>query len=281
MCRPGENSRPLWQQRDDHLMTNENKLAGKRAVVTGAGRGIGRSIALALAEAGADVAITARSASELIQLQHEIEALGRKCASITCDVTDADQVQHMAATLSAQLGGIDILVNNAGNAGSHKFLEHPDELWHRMLAVNLTSVYYVSKAFVPQLIAQRSGRIITIASIASRMGDRYIAAYTASKHGVLGLTRALAAELTPYNITVNAICPGYVDTPMTDNSVENIVARTGISPAKARAALEKTSPQQRLIQPEEVASIAVFLAQDSSKGISGQGINIDGGAVMS
>lgn len=264
-------------------MVNQSNLAlaGKRAVVTGAGRGIGRSIALTLAEAGANVAITARSATELAQLQSEIEALGRKSAAITCDVTDPEQVQHMAVTLSEQLGGIDILVNNAGNAGSHKFLEHPDELWHRMLAVNLTSVYYVTKAFVPQMVAQRSGRIITVASIASRVGERYIAAYTASKHGVLGLTRALAAELVPYAITVNAICPGYVDTPMTDSSVENIVARTGMSVDKARAALEKTSPQQRLIQPEEVAAIALFLAQESSKGITGQAINIDGGAVMS
>jgi NAD(P)-dependent dehydrogenase (short-subunit alcohol dehydrogenase family) len=264
-------------------MTQNNNLtlAGKRAVVTGAGRGIGRSIALALAEAGADVAITARSAPELERLQNEIAALGRKSASTVCDVTDPEQVQHMASTLLEQLGGIDILVNNAGNAGSHKFLDHPDELWHRMLAINLTSVYYVTKAFVPQMIEQRAGRIITIASIAARMGDRYIAAYTASKHGVLGLTRALAAELLPYTITVNAICPGYVDTPMTDDSVNNIVARTGMSAEKARAILAKTSPQNRLIQPEEVADLAVFLAQDGSKGITGQGINIDGGGVMS
>jgi NAD(P)-dependent dehydrogenase (short-subunit alcohol dehydrogenase family) len=256
-------------------------LAGKRAVVTGAGRGIGRSIALALAEAGADVAVTARSAPELESLQSEITALGRKSAYTVCDVTDPAQVQHMATTLLEQLGGIDILVNNAGNAGSHKFLDHPDDLWHHMLAINLTSVYYVSKAFVPHMIEQRAGRIITIASIAARMGDRYIAAYTASKHGVLGLTRALATELLPYTITVNAICPGYVDTPMTDDSVNNIVARTGMSAEKARATLAKTSPQNRLIQPEEVAAIAVFLAQDGCQGITGQGINIDGGGVMS
>jgi NAD(P)-dependent dehydrogenase (short-subunit alcohol dehydrogenase family) len=264
-------------------MTQNNNLtlAGKRAVVTGAGHGIGRSIALALAEAGADVAITSRSASELERLQNEIAALGRKSASMVCDVIDPEQVQRMASTLLEQLGGIDILVNNAGNAGSHKFLDHPDELWHRMLAINLTSVYYVTKAFVPHMIEQRSGRIITIASIAARMGDRYIAAYTASKHGVLGLTRALAVELLPYTITVNAICPGYVDTPMTDDSVNNIVARTGMSAEKARATLAKTSPQNRLIQPEEVADLAVFLAQDGCKGITGQGINVDGGGVMS
>ena len=256
-------------------------LSGKRAVVTGAGRGIGRSIALALAHAGADVAVTARTGAELDKLVAEIQATGRRSLAVSCDVTDPEQVKYMASTLIEGLGGVDILVNNAGNAGSHKFLNHSDELWHRMLAVNLTSVYYVSKAFAPRLVEQRSGRIITIASIASRVGGGYIAAYTAAKHGVLGLTRALAVELLPYNITVNAICPGYVDTPMTDGSVANISARTGMSEAQARETLAKSSPQHRLIEPEEVASIAVFLAQDSSKGITGQAINIDGGGVMS
>jgi NAD(P)-dependent dehydrogenase (short-subunit alcohol dehydrogenase family) len=256
-------------------------LSGKRAVVTGAGRGIGRSIALALANAGADVAVTARTSAQLDTLVGEIQAIGRRSLAVSCDVTDPEQVKSMASTLLAGLGGVDILVNNAGNAGSHKFLNHSDELWHRMLAVNLTSVYYVTKAFAPKLVEQRSGRIITIASIASRVGGGYIAAYTAAKHGVLGLTRALAVELLPYSITVNAICPGYVDTPMTDGSVANISARTGMSEAQARETLTKTSPQHRLIEPEEVASIAVFLAQDSSKGITGQAINIDGGGVMS
>jgi len=264
-------------------MSNEGNLtlAGRQAVVTGAGRGIGRSIALALAEAGADVAVTARTASELEQLVAQIQAMGRKSLAVSCDVTNVEQVQHMARASIEGLGGVDILVNNAGNAGSHKFLNHPDDLWHRMLSVNLSSVYYVTKAFVPKLIEQRGGRIINIASIASRVGGSYIAAYTAAKHGVLGLTRALATELMPYNITVNAICPGYVDTPMTDASVSNITARTGMSEAQAREALEKTSPQHRLIEPEEVAAIAVFLAQDISKGITGQAINIDGGGVMS
>jgi len=264
-------------------MSNEGNLtlAGKQAVVTGAGRGIGRSIALALAEAGADVAVTARTASELEQLVAQIQAMGRKSLAVSCDVTNVEQVQHMARASIEGLGGVDILVNNAGNADSHKFLNHPDDLWHRMLSVNLSSVYYVTKAFVPKLIELRGWRIINIASIASRVGGSYIAAYTAAKHGVLGLTRALATELMPYNITVNAICPGYVDTPMTDASVSNITARTGMSEAQAREALEKTSPQHRLIEPEEVAAIAVFLAQDISKGITGQAINIDGGGVMS
>ncbi|HEX9135229.1 MAG TPA: SDR family NAD(P)-dependent oxidoreductase [Ktedonobacteraceae bacterium] len=256
-------------------------LTGKRAVVTGAGRGIGRSIALALAQAGANVAVTARTPIEIEQVVAEIQAMGRQSLAVTCDVTDPAQVTHMATTLIEGLGGVDILVNNAGNAGSHKFLNHPDELWHRMLAINLTSVYYVAKAFVPAFMNQRYGRILNIASIASRVGGSYIAAYTAAKHGVLGLTRALAVELLPYNITVNAICPGYVNTPMTDASVTNIVARTGMPESKAREALESTSPQKRLIEPEEVAAIAVFLAQDINRGITGQAINIDGGGVMS
>jgi NAD(P)-dependent dehydrogenase (short-subunit alcohol dehydrogenase family) len=256
-------------------------LLSKRVVVTGATRGIGRSIALAFSEAGADVAIAARTAGELDHLAREIAAGGRRSVAVPCDVTDPEQVSQMRQSVMDSLGGIDILVNNAGNAGSAKFADHPDELWHRMLAINLTSVYYVTKAFVPAMIEQQSGRIITVASVASKVGGKYIAAYAAAKHGVLGLTRALAAELVPYNITVNAICPGYVDTPMTDASVANIVARSSLSEAQARAALAKTSPQNRLIEPEEVAAIALFLAQDSSKGITGQGINVDGGGVIS
>lgn len=260
---------------------NDFTLTGKRAVVTGAGKGIGRSIALALAAAGADVAVAARTSSDLAQLVQEIETLGRRAVAVTCDVTDVDQVQYMVSTSLEVLGGLDILVNNAGNAGSHKMLNHPDELWHRMLAINLTSVYYVTKAFLPALIEQRSGRIINIASIASRKGGSYIAAYTASKHGVLGLTRALAAEMQPYNITVNAICPGYVDTPMTDASVNTISTRTGMSEEQARESLSRTSPQKRLITPEEVAASVVFLALDINRGINGQALNIDGGGTMS
>lgn len=264
-------------------MSNQNSrlLSGKRAIVTGAGRGIGRSIALALAQAGADVAVTARTHVEIEELVTEIQAFGCRSLAVSCDVTVSEQVTYMASTFMEGLGGVDILINNAGNAGSHKFLNHPDELWHRMLSINLTSAYYVTKAFVPSLIEQRYGRIINIASIASRVGGSYIAAYTAAKHGVLGLTRALAVELMPYNITVNAICPGYVNTPMTDGNVSNIAARTGMPKSKAREALENTSPQKRLIEPEEVAAIAVFLALDINRGITGQAINIDGGGLMS
>lgn len=227
------------------------------------------------------MAVVARTAADLETLVADIEKLGRRCVAITCDVTDREQVMEMAARVIQALGGVDILVNNAGSAESHPFLNHPDELWDRMLAANLSSVYYVTKAFTLALIEGRGGRIINIASVAARVGAKYIAAYTAAKHGVLGLTRALAVELMPHNITVNAICPGFVDTPMTQASISNIVERTGMAESQAREALEKTSPQKRLIEPEEVAAVALFLAQESSKGITGQAINVDGGGIQS
>ncbi|MGH2515682.1 MAG: SDR family NAD(P)-dependent oxidoreductase [Ktedonobacterales bacterium] len=261
----------------------ENRsLEGKRAVVTGASKGIGRSIALTFAAAGARVALVARGQDELEALAAEIAGAGAggRALPIRADVTDPEQVRQMATAVREALGNVDILVNSAGAAESADFKRHPDELWHRMLAVNLTSVYYVCKAFVPGMIELPSARIITVASTAAKTGGRYIAAYTAAKHGVLGLTRALASELVRYNITVNAICPGYVNTPMTDASVANIAARTGSTEAEARAALATTSPQKRLIAPAEVAAVALFLAQDASLGITGQAINVDGGAVM-
>lgn len=258
----------------------DETLTGKRALITGASRGIGRSTAQALAQAGADVALAARGAEELNQVAAEITALGRKAVVIACDVTDPAQVQQMVESTHTQLGGIDILVNNAGSAHSAKFLGHPDELWHRMLAMNLTSAYYVTKAVAPEMVERHWGRIIIIASVAGKVASRYTVAYTASKHGVLGLMKGVALELAATSVTVNAVCPGYVDTPMTNAAVANMISRTGMSEAEARAYLASTSPQKRLVTPEEVARIAVFLAQEESGGITGQAINIDGGSVM-
>lgn len=260
---------------------SSGSLAGKRALVTGASRGIGRAIALALATEGATVALVARDAEALAALAGELKELGQTAMALPCDVTDQAQVEAMAAQALRALGGIDIMVHNAGAAGSARIVDHDDALWHQMLAVNLTSVYYVSKACVPAMVAAQSGRIIAIASTAARIGAPYVAAYTAAKHGVLGLMRALAVELGPRGITVNTICPGYVDTPMTTRTIANVVARTGRTEAQAREALEATNPQHRLIDPDEVARLVVFLAQDGSAGISGQALNLDGGAVMS
>ena len=252
-------------------------LENKRVVITGAGRGIGRDIALGFAAAGATVVVAARTEPELDKLVEHIQKQGGTAYAVACDVADPEQVLHLAATVRERVGGADVLVNNAGIAGSHKFVTHPDELWHRILDVNLTSVYYVTKAFAAGMVDQEWGRIINIASIAAKIGGKYVAAYTASKHGVLGLTRALAVELAPH-VTVNAICPAYVDTPMTDGTIQNITERSGLSRDEARAVLEKASLQRRLIEPPEITALALHLAREESRGISGQAINVDGGA---
>ncbi len=257
-----------------------SSLAGKIALVTGGGRGIGAASALALAEAGADVVVCSRSANEINSIADRIRAGGRRALALTCDVTDAAQVRQLAGDVARELGAVEILVNNAGLGRSHRFADHPDELWEEMLTLNLTSVYRVTKAFVPAMIERRRGRIINIASTASKVGGKYIAAYTAAKHGVLGLTRALATELVASGITVNAICPGYVNTPMTDENVGAIAAKTGMTGDAVRETLAQLNPQKRLIEADEVAALAVWLARDGAQGVNGQAINVDGGAVM-
>jgi NAD(P)-dependent dehydrogenase (short-subunit alcohol dehydrogenase family) len=258
----------------------QQSLEGRRAVITGGGRGIGRAIAIMFAQAGADVAVTARSDNEIKQVADEVTALGRCGVAITCDVTDPDSIKRMAEQAVEGLGGVDILINNAGFGYSHKLVNHPDDAWHDVIATNLTSIYYVTKALLPEIMKRESGgRIINIASIASKAGAKYMTAYTASKHGVLGFTRALAAELMTNKITVNAICPGYVDTPMTDKTIAGIQGFTGQSAEQARQYLEKLSPQNRLIESDEIAALSVYLASDIAYGITGQAINIDGGAL--
>ena len=250
---------------------------GKVAWVTGAGKGIGEAIALALGKAGIKVAVSARTQSDIEKVAASITHLGGAAIPVPCDVTQPVSVADAVSRVRRSLGPISILVNNAGAADSHKFIGHDDALWRRMIDANLNSVYYVTKAVAPMMAEANWGRIINIASIASKVGAKYVAAYTASKHGVLGLTRVLAVELVSYNITVNAICPGYVDTPMTDKAVANITSRTKLSEAEARATLEKLSPQNRLITPEEVAHVAMMLIGEDARGITGQAINVDGG----
>jgi NAD(P)-dependent dehydrogenase (short-subunit alcohol dehydrogenase family) len=252
----------------------------KIAFITGASRGIGEAIARAFAGAGLRIAISARTAPDLERVASAIRARGGDALPVPCDVTQPESIAAAVARVRDALGPIAILVNNAGLAESHKFLGHDDALWQRMLDVNLNSVYHVTKAVAPMMVEARWGRIVNIASVASKVGGRYIAAYTAAKHGVLGLTRALALEFVGYNITVNAICPGYVDTPLTDRNVANIAARTRQSEAAARSYLENVSPQRRLITPEEVAHVALMLVAEDARGITGQAINVDGGQVM-
>ena len=256
------------------------ELTGRIALVTGGGRGIGRAVALSLAAAGADVAVTARSTSELEETAAAIRALGRRAEVIICDVTDRPQVDAVVARVKSALGDPLILVNNAGVAGSAKLADTTDEMWDRMLRVNATGAFYYTRAVLPIMLRAKWGRVVNIASVAAKAGGLYIAAYTASKHALLGLTRAVAAEVAARGITVNAVCPGYVDTEMTNASAANISKRTGRSEQDARKILEGFSPQGRLMTAPEVAGLTTYLCSEVARGINGQSLVIDGGGLQ-
>jgi NAD(P)-dependent dehydrogenase (short-subunit alcohol dehydrogenase family) len=248
--------------------------------VSGGGRGIGRAIALAFAREGAHVAVTARTGAELDVVAAEIRALGRKALAVSCDVGERAQIDDAVRRVAEGLGPVEILVNNAGIAVSAKLLDTDDALWERHLRVNLTGAFLMTRAVLPGMLAARWGRVVNIASIAGRQGYPYVAAYTASKHGLLGLTRALAQEVVTTGVTVNAICPGYVATDLTWASARKIQERTGRTYDEAVRSLAAYSPQKRLIEPEEVATVAVLLASDEARGVTAQAWNVDGGAVQ-
>jgi NAD(P)-dependent dehydrogenase (short-subunit alcohol dehydrogenase family) len=258
------------------------KFDGKIALITGGGRGIGRAVAFAFAREGARVALVARTASEVERVAAEIaDECDVETVSATCDVSDAAAVNRAFASLAEKFGrGCDVLVNNAGVAESAPILKTDDEMWQRHLAINLTGTFLCTRAALPRMIERGWGRIINVASIAGKTGAPYIAAYAASKHGVLGLTRSVALEVATKGVTVNAICPGYVDTDMTTRALENIEAKTGRPAAETLEAIKRMSPQQRLVAPEEVAALALLLASDEGRGINGQAINVDGGSVL-
>ncbi len=249
------------------------------ALVTGGGRGVGRAVAQALAGSGAGVAVVARSREEIDEVSRHIRAGGGRSISVVCDVTEGAGVRAAVARTEAELGPIDILVNNAGMAESAPLVKLDEDLWARTLAVNLTGTYLCSRAVLPSMIERRHGRIINIASVAGKVGFAYSTAYCAAKHGVLGLTRALALEVATLGITVNAICPGWLDTSMTVASTARIAEKTGMTVGEARLRLEAMIPQRRLIDPDEIATLALFLAGDRAGGITGQAVNVDGGQV--
>ncbi len=258
------------------------KLEGKIAFITGGGRGIGRAVGAAFAREGAQVALVARSLGEVERAAREIaDEFGVETAHAACDVSDAVAVERAFAEARERFGrGPDILVNNAGIAESAPVVKTPDEMWHRHLAVNLSGTFYCTRAALPPMIGRGWGRVINVASIAGKTGAPYIAAYAASKHGVLGLTRSVALEVATKGVTVNAICPGYVDTDMTTRAVDNIETSTGRSAAQSLEAIKNMSAQRRLITPEEVAALALLLASEDGRGITGQAINVDGGTVL-
>ena len=236
-------------------------LDGRVAVVTGGGRGIGRAIALLLAPNGAAVALTGRNGERLEAVAAEIGALGGCALAQTGDVSDHQQVRATFDAIRAQLGPVDILVNNAGTTASNKFVNTDDETWERIMRVNATGPFYCCREVIPAMIERRWGRIINIASVAGLHGLPYSAAYSASKHALLGLTRSIALEHASYGITANAICPGWTETDMLADSLGTIVARTGRTLDEARASILAMSGQSRFVRAEEVAAAALELAR--------------------
>jgi NAD(P)-dependent dehydrogenase (short-subunit alcohol dehydrogenase family) len=249
------------------------RLQGHHAIVTGGGTGIGAAIARALAGEGAKLTLVGRRR----ELLEEVGSSLPDALIAPADVTDRDQVENAFADARRAQGSITILVNNAGAAAAMPFAKVTTEAWRATIAVNLDALLHCCQAALPDLLAAPSARIVTVSSIAGLKGGAYIAPYVAAKHGAVGLTRALAAEFATTNLTVNAVCPGYVETDIVSNAIANIREKTGRSDEEARATLTATNPQGRLIQPEEVASTVLWLCLPESGSVNGQAIAINGG----
>ena len=244
------------------------------ALVTGAGRGIGREIALALAREGCHVAVAARSVPALEATADAARRLGVEAVAVALDVTDADAIARAVEDVRATLGAVDVLVNNAGIAESAPFAGTDPALWDRHLRVNVTGPYLLARVVLPAMLERRWGRVINVASLAGLHGAAYVTAYTASKHALVGFTRALAAEVAGKGVTVNAICPGFAATDLVWDSARKIAARTSRSFEDAVAALARLNPGGRLIEPAEIAAVAAKLVHDDAT--NGETIVLDG-----
>ncbi|MDH6590750.1 NAD(P)-dependent dehydrogenase (short-subunit alcohol dehydrogenase family) [Variovorax sp. TBS-050B] len=257
---------------------NANPLAGRHALVTGAARGIGAEIARTLAAEGATLTLLGRDLDALQRLAATLAGQGHGAA--VADVADEAAVRTAFAQAAKERGPVAILVNNAGAAESAPFLKTSAALWQRMLSVNLTGTFLCTQAALPGMLDAGWGRIVNIASTAGQKGYAYVAAYTAAKHGVIGLTRALALEVARKGVTVNAVCPGYTDTDILRTSVANVVGKTGRSEADALAEFSSVNPQKRIVQPAEVADAVRWLCGEGAGAVTGQSISVSGGEVM-
>lgn len=256
------------------MNTTTTGLAGKHAVVTGGGSGIGAATAEALLRAGARVTLMGRDAARLAAQRDTLHALGE----VACLSVDVSQEAAVAAAFE-QAVPVDILINNAGQAQAAPFTHTDMALWQRMLDVNLTGVFLCTRAVLPGMLDRGYGRIVNVASTAGQTGYAYVAAYCAAKHGVIGLTRALALEVATKGITVNAVCPGYTETELLRASLDQITSKTSRSEQEARSILLRHNPQHRFVAPEEVANAALWLCMPGSAAITGQSISVSGGEV--
>lgn len=248
-------------------------LEGKVALVTGGGRGIGREVARRLAKAGARVAVVARTLPELEETTRLIEDDGGTCTFESCDVADPVQIERVWARLVSRLGPAQILINNAGMVESEPLARVTLEQWNRTLAVNLTSVFLLCKLAAPGMVERRFGRIVNISSGAGKRGFAYIAAYAASKHGLLGLTTSLADEFSDRGVTVNAVCPGYVETDMTRRNIGRLIEKTGRTEAELRKLFAQSNKLGHILSPEEVAE-AVMTFVDPACGLTGETVDL-------